>query len=170
MTLALSLLLQLNDQMLGFALLGAGLGSLLTMWISGWLMARYSSRTIAHLSGILFPVSLMGPALATGFWSLAIGLVLLGGANGLMDIAMNSQAASYERLIGRPVMSSFHAGWSLSCWCGSLCGSLFLAEPGRLIFHLPLCQVGPYIDLPLHQLAKRDLSIPDDRSITVAVV
>jgi MFS family permease len=130
--------LQLNDQMLGFALLGAGLGSLLTMWISGWLMARYSSRTIAHLSGILFPVSLMGPALATGFWSLAIALVLMGGANGLMDIAMNSQAASYERLIGRPVMSSFHAGWSLSCWCGSLCGSLFLAEPGWLILHLPL--------------------------------
>jgi MFS family permease len=130
--------LQLNDQMLGFALLGAGLGSLLTMWISGWLMARYSSRTIAYFSGILFPVSLMGPALATGFWSLAIALVLLGGANGLMDIAMNSQAASYERLIGRPVMSSFHAGWSLSCWCGSLCGSLFLAEPGWLIFHLPL--------------------------------
>jgi MFS family permease len=130
--------LQLNDQMLGFALLGAGLGSLLTMWISGWLMARYSSRTIALLSGILFPVSLMGPALATGFWSLAIALVLMGGANGLMDIAMNSQAASYERLIGRPVMSSFHAGWSLSCWCGSLCGSLFLAEPGWLILHLPL--------------------------------
>jgi MFS family permease len=130
--------LQLNDQMLGFALLGAGLGSLLTMWVSGWLMARYSSRAIALLSGILFPVSLMGPALATGFWSLAIALILLGGANGLMDIAMNSQAASYERLIGRPVMSSFHAGWSLSCWCGSLCGSLFLAEPGWLIFHLPL--------------------------------
>jgi MFS family permease len=130
--------LQLNDQMLGFALLGAGLGSLLTMWISGWLMARYSSRAIAHLSGILFAASLMGPALATGFWSLAIALVLLGGANGLMDIAMNSQAASYERLIGRPVMSSFHAGWSLSCWCGSLCGSVFLAKPGWLIFHLPL--------------------------------
>jgi MFS family permease len=130
--------LQLNDQMLGFALLGAGLGSLLTMWISGWLMARYSSRAISLVSGLLFAISLMGPALATGFWSLAIALVLLGGANGLMDIAMNSQAASYERLIQRPVMSSFHAGWSLSCWCGSLCGSLFLAQPGWLIFHLPL--------------------------------
>ena len=48
--------------MLRFALLGAGLGSLLTMWISGQLMARYSSRAIAHLSGILFPTSFMGPA------------------------------------------------------------------------------------------------------------
>jgi len=51
---------------------------------------------------------------------------------------MNSQAASYEGLAGKPVMSSFHAFWSLSCWCGSLCGSLFLAIPAWTWAHLPL--------------------------------
>jgi MFS family permease len=130
--------LGLNDQMLGLALLCAGMGALATMWISGWLMSIYGSRRIAILAGIIFPISLIGPGIATNFWSLAGSLLFLGGANGLMDIAMNSQAASYESLIRKPVMSSFHAFWSLSCWCGSLCGSLFLAAPAWTWAHLPL--------------------------------
>lgn len=133
--------LGLNDQMLGLALLGAGLGALATMWISGWLMSRYGSRKVAILAGIVFPISLIGPGIATNFWSLAGSLLLLGAGNGLMDIAMNSQAASYESLIKKPVMSSFHAFWSLSCWCGSLCGSLFLAAPAWTWAHLPLITV-----------------------------
>lgn len=133
--------LGLNDQMLGLALLGAGLGALATMWISGWLMSRYGSRKVAILAGIVFPISLIGPGIATNFWSLAGSLLFLGAGNGLMDIAMNSQAASYESLIKKPVMSSFHAFWSLSCWCGSLCGSLFLAAPAWTWAHLPLITV-----------------------------
>jgi MFS family permease len=130
--------LQLNDQMLGLALLCTGMGALATMWVSGWLMSRYGSRKIAILSGVLFPLCLIWPGIAANFWSLAISLLLLGAGTGLMDIAMNSQAASYESLIGKPVMSSFHAWWSLSCWCGSLCGSAFLAAPAWTWLHLPL--------------------------------
>ena len=130
--------LGLNDQLLGLALLCAGIGALGTMSVSGWLMSRFGSRKIAILSGILFPISLIAPGVATSFWSLAVSLLILGGFNGLMDIAMNSQAASYEGLAGKPVMSSFHAFWSLSCWCGSLCGSLFLAIPAWTWAHLPL--------------------------------
>jgi MFS family permease len=133
--------LGLNDQMLGLALLCAGMGALATMWISGWLMSVYGSRKVAILAGIVFPISLIGPGIATNFWSLAGSLLCLGAANGLMDIAMNSQAASYESLIRKPVMSSFHAFWSLSCWCGSLCGSLFLAAPAWTWAHLPLIAV-----------------------------
>jgi len=133
--------LELTDQMLGLALLCSGLGALGTMWISGWLMSKYSSRKITILAGILFPLSLIGPGLAPNFWSLAVSLFLLGACTGVMDIAMNSQAAAYESLIGKPVMSSFHAWWSLSCWCGSLCGTVFLAAPAWTWAHLPLITV-----------------------------
>jgi MFS family permease len=133
--------LELNDQMLGLALLCSGLGALGTMWISGWLMSKFSSRKITILAGILFPISLIGPGLAPNFWCLAVSLFLLGACTGVMDIAMNSQAAAYESLIGRPVMSSFHAWWSLSCWCGSLCGTVFLAAPAWTWAHLPLITV-----------------------------
>jgi MFS family permease len=146
--------LELNDQMLGLALLCAGMGALGTMWISGWLMSRLGSRKIAILSGSLLSISLIGPGIATSFWSLAILLLLLGAGNGLMDIAMNSQAASYEGLVRKPVMSSFHAFWSLSCWCGSLCGSLFLAAPAWTWAHLPLISLA---GLSLVLFARRGL-------------
>jgi MFS family permease len=146
--------LELNDQMLGFALLCAGMGALGTMWISGWLMSKLGSRKIAILSGIFFPISLIGPGIATSFWSLAVSLLLLGACNGLMDIAMNSQAASYEGLVRKPVMSSFHAFWSLSCWCGSLCGSVFLAAPAWTWAHLPLITL---VGVSLTLFARRGL-------------
>ena len=146
--------LELNDQMLGFALLCAGMGALGTMWISGWLMSKFGSRKIAILSGIFFPISLIGPGIATSFWSLAVSLLLLGACNGLMDIAMNSQAASYEGLVRKPVMSSFHAFWSLSCWCGSLCGSVFLAAPAWTWAHLPLITL---VGVSLTLFARRGL-------------
>jgi MFS family permease len=146
--------LDLNDQMLGFALLGAGMGALGTMWISGWLMSKFGSRKIAILSGICFPISLIGPGIAWSFWSLAVSLLLLGACNGLMDIAMNSQAASYEGLVRKPVMSSFHAFWSLSCWCGSLCGSAFLAAPAWTWAHLPLITL---VGVSLTLFARRGL-------------
>jgi MFS family permease len=146
--------LELNDQMLGFALLCAGMGALGTMSVSGWLMSRFGSRKIAILSGIFFPVSLIGPGVANSFWSLAVSLLVLGAFNGLMDIAMNSQAASYEGLARKPVMSSFHAFWSLSCWCGSLGGSLFLAIPAWTWAHLPLISLA---GLSLTLFARRDL-------------
>jgi len=45
-------------------------------------------------------------------------------------------------------MSSFHAFWSLSCWCGSLCGSLFLAAPAWTWTHLPLIAlIGVFLNL-----------------------
>jgi MFS family permease len=146
--------LELNDQMLGFALLCAGMGALITMWISGWLMSKFGSRKIAFFSGICFPISLIGPGIANSFLSLAISLLLLGACNGLMDIAMNSQAAVYEGLVRKPVMSSFHAFWSLSCWCGSLCGSVFLAAPAWTWAHLPLITL---VGVSLTLFARRGL-------------
>jgi MFS family permease len=146
--------LELNDQMLGFALLCAGMGALITMWLSGWLMSKFGSRKIAFFSGICFPISLIGPGIANSFWSLAISLLLLGACNGLMDIAMNSQAAVYEGLVRKPVMSSFHAFWSLSCWCGSLCGSVFLAAPAWTWAHLPLITL---VGVSLTLFARRGL-------------
>jgi MFS family permease len=51
-------------------------------------------------------------------------------------------------------MSSFHAFWSLSCWCGSLCGSAFLAAPAWTWAHLPLISL---VGVSLTWFARRGL-------------
>jgi MFS family permease len=128
--------LGLNEQQLGLALLGTGLGSLVTMWLSGWLMGRYGSRRLLTVSTLCFALSLPLPLCAPNLLFLTIALSLLGGCNGLMDVTMNNQAAHFEAGADRPVMSSFHAIWSLGGWCGSLLGSLFLLNPQLSAWHL----------------------------------
>src|ERR1700731_1009797 len=128
--------LGLNEQQLGLALLGAGLGSLVTMWLSGWLMGRFGSRRVLILATLCFAFSLVFPVWAPNLVLLTVSLGFLGGCNGLMDVCMNNQAAYFEALAGRPVMSSFHAIWSLGGWCGSLLGSLFFLNPQLSTWHL----------------------------------
>jgi fucose permease len=76
------------------------------------------------------------PVFAPNLLWLTVSLGFLGGCNGLMDVCMNNQAAHFEALVGRPVMSSFHAIWSLGGWCGSLLGSLFLLNQPLTAWHL----------------------------------
>ena len=128
--------LGLNEQQLGLALLGTGLGSLVTMWLSGWLMGRFGSRRVLTAATLCFAVFLLFPVFAPNLLWLTVSLGFLGGCNGLMDVSMNNQAAHFEALVGRPVMSSFHAIWSLGGWCGSLLGSLFLLNQQLTAWHL----------------------------------
>ena len=64
-------------------------------------------------------------ALSPSYASLAASLFIFGAAHGGMDVAMNSWAGEVERRIGRPVMSSFHAMFSLGAGVGA--GSGFIA-------------------------------------------
>ena len=50
---------------------------------------------------------------------LAAGLVLFGAANGAMDVSMNAHGVAVERALGKPIMSSLHAGWSFGGLAGA---------------------------------------------------
>ena len=131
--------LGLDDRALGLALFSTGLGAFATLWLSGWFLTRFGSRRVVIVSSLLFALSLLGPAFAPSYAVLVVCLFMLGATTGLMDVSMNGQAAYYELQIGRPVMSSLHATWSVGVWCGSLIGALFLAGPES--YHLPLMAV-----------------------------
>ena len=51
------------------------------------------------------------------------GLFVLGGASATMDVAMNSHGVTVEKALGRPIMSSLHAGWAF----GGMGGAGFVA-------------------------------------------
>jgi predicted MFS family arabinose efflux permease len=58
-------------------------------------------------------------ALADSVWLMAIALALFGGALGSLDVAMNVHAVEVERNVGRPMMSGFHALFSVGGFCGA---------------------------------------------------
>ncbi len=115
--------LGLTDGQLGVALLGIAVGALLAFRAAGLLIVRHSSRRVTELSAYLLCATLPLPALAPSYVSLIVALLLLGAANGLMDVAMNAQAVEVEKVVGRPILSAFHGMFSLGGLIGALMGA-----------------------------------------------
>jgi MFS family permease len=113
--------LGLTESALGVALLGVAIGALVTMPLAGRLVARHGSRPVTRVGAVLFAAALALPALAPSLPLLVLALVALGVGSGALDVAMNAQAATVERRYGRPIMSRFHALFSL----GGLAGAAF---------------------------------------------
>jgi predicted MFS family arabinose efflux permease len=118
--------LGIDDGVLGLALLGMGAGAMVAMPLAGFLAARFSSRVITALGGLVICLSLPLIILAPDALALGLALFLFGAATGSMDVAMNVQAAAVEARGGRPLMSSFHGMFSVGGLIGAGGASLLL--------------------------------------------
>jgi len=109
---------------LGIALLGTAFGALVAMNLSGYLAARFGSRSVTVIASMSLCLMLPLLALAPTLPLLVGTLVLFGASNGSMDVAMNAQGVAVERQYGRPILNSFHACYSLGGLAGALAGGL----------------------------------------------
>jgi MFS family permease len=116
--------LELGEGELGLALLFLTLGAMLAMPVAGWIVAREGSRATARQAVAVFAALLPGLALAPSLVLLALALLLFGAAAGALDIAMNAHGFEVERRYGRPILSSFHAGWSFGGLVGAAAGAV----------------------------------------------
>jgi MFS family permease len=119
--------LNLSEGILGLALLGVAAGAVVSLSLSGWLIARFSSRRITSLATLAFCAILPLPILAPNLPLLLLALALFGLSNGAMDVAMNAQGVVVEKHYGRPIMSSFHGLFSLGGLVGAGVAGLALA-------------------------------------------
>jgi MFS family permease len=120
--------LGLGEGLLGVVLLGAAVGALVAMPVVGALVSRFGSRRVVGVSALALTVVLPAPGLAPSLPLLVLAVVLLGAANGGLDVAMNAQAVAVERGYGRPIMSSFHAAWSFGGLGGAALGGLLASR------------------------------------------
>uniref|UniRef100_UPI003EB70276 MFS transporter n=1 Tax=Streptomyces tabacisoli TaxID=3156398 RepID=UPI003EB70276 len=113
---------------LGLALLGVSAGAVITMMLIGRLCRRFGSHEVTVACAVLLPLTIVLPPLTHS--PLALGLVLLvfGAAYGGINVAMNSAAVDLVAALGRPVMPSFHAAFSLGGMVGSGLGGLVAAH------------------------------------------
>jgi MFS family permease len=123
----IKLLYGLSDFQLSMVLLAFAVGAILTMTVTGHIQARFGSARVAFWSSLAFALVLPLPALMPSLGTLVLAILVFGACNGAMDVAMNGHGAVVERLRGRPIMSSFHAAFSLGCLLGSGTGRVILA-------------------------------------------
>ncbi len=165
--------LQLEGASLGALLLCLGIGSLLAMPVTGTLVARFGCRRVMMSSTLL--VLLMLPVLATApsHLVMAAALMLFGAGLGMLDVAMNYQAVEVEKAAGRPMMSGFHAFFSLGGILGAGAVSLLLGLTltpllsvlivMAVMVALLLWRLSGYMNQRLHQPDQPWLVIPRGR-------
>src|SRR5690554_1014706 len=105
--------LAVNEATLGALLLCLGLGSLVSMPVTGMLAGRIGCRKVIAASALIMCVSLLGLATASTVFTMAVALLFFGAAVGSVDVAMNIQAVIVEKASGRSMMSGFHGFYSL---------------------------------------------------------
>lgn len=111
--------LMVGDDVLGMLLLCIGVGSLLTMPLSGALAMRLGCRRVVMTASILFAAILLLVSCVDAL-SIAVPIVLIFGAvMGCIDVVVNIVAVLVEKGIGRRIMSGMHAFWSLGGFAGA---------------------------------------------------
>jgi MFS family permease len=118
--------LNLNDAMLGSILFALPVGQFLMMPFSGKLITRFGSPRIISFAIPFYTICLINIGFVSKGWQLAIGLFFFGLAGNLCNISINTQGVAAERLYDRPIMASFHGGWSLAGFTGALIGLLMI--------------------------------------------
>lgn len=120
--------LQVDDGVLGLLLLCLGMGSIAAMLLTGVLSARYGSRPVILTGG--YGLAVLLPALVVAGSPVSVGLTLFafGAALGSLDVAMNIHGVEVERAAQRPLMSGFHALFSVGGFAGATVMTFLLSS------------------------------------------
>ena len=126
--------LGVDDGVLGILLLCLGLGSVAAMLATGMLSARCGSKPIIIVGGLGLALVLPTLAVANTPFTRGIALAAFGACLGSLDVAMNIHAVEVEKGADRPLMSGFHALFSIGGFIGSLLGTLLVSvKAGPLV-------------------------------------
>lgn len=118
--------LSLSDALFGSILFALPVGQFLMMPVSGKLVTRYGSQQVVKFAIPAYSLCLLSIGLVQAGWQLAIVLFLFGITGNLCNISINTLGIAAERLYERPIMASFHGGWSLAGFAGALVGLLMI--------------------------------------------
>jgi MFS family permease len=151
----------------------AGVGSVL----AGLLAVRFHSAVVLRVCALIVAGGLVAVGAATtsgSFPGLLAALALMGFGLGSVDATMNMQGIGVQALLGRSVMASFHAWWSLATILGAVAASVAAATSLSLLAFFSVVAV---VLIPVGLLAstrfvrshEADEAAPDPLAASAAV-
>lgn len=127
--------LRLSDAALGGLLFALPVGSMVSLPISGWLVAHWGSKKAMLLGAIAYPFVLFLIGYSATVPQLVALLFCFGLFGNLMNISVNTQAIGVETLYGRSIMASFHGVWSAAGFTGAAVGALMVSKQIDPFYH-----------------------------------
>ena len=131
----------IDNGVVGLVLLASSIGALIAMPFTGWLIIRNGSRRVT-IFGIFFYCSLI-PFIPwmPNLWTLMVLFFALGVSSGMSDVAMNAQAVMVEKQMQKPIMTSFHALFSIGMALGAFAGAFFTKTGTGLPIHFTVISI-----------------------------
>jgi MFS family permease len=111
--------LEIGDTHIAVLLFCAGAAGIVSMQVGGRLADAIGARRVSLTALPVLIVAAVTIGLAPSFPVALVGLVLMGLGNGSLDVGMNAMGVQVEAARRRPVMSSFHAYWSVGNFAGA---------------------------------------------------
>jgi MFS family permease len=111
--------LGLDATQIAIMLFCGGAAAIGSMQIGGRLADSVGAREITLAALPLLTVGMITIGLAQVYAVAIVGAVLIGLGNGAMDVAMNAMGVQVEAARQRPIMSFFHAFWSIGNFIGA---------------------------------------------------
>ncbi|UYQ77475.1 MFS transporter [Glutamicibacter sp. JL.03c] len=136
--------LELTSIEFGFIVASFAVGALVSSALPAPLIARFGATSIAVAGTLLLSASIAGASFAGAGWVLALCLFLAGFFDAIVDVAQNVAGIRVQSVIGRSIMSSMHAFWSLGALSGGVI-STAVAASGVLDIKVYLMLVGIFI-------------------------
>jgi MFS family permease len=122
--------LRLENGSLTFVLVSLIVGGIITMPLTGQLVARYGSRHVVRAAAVIYVLMVALLAQSSSLLFLILFAGLYGAAKGALDVAINAQAITVEKQYGLPIMSFFQGCWSAGGLLGAGAASLMLQHGG----------------------------------------
>lgn len=140
--------LELSDGQLGLALLSLPVGTLFGFMFAGRVISKLGLRNACRIFLPVWALLFIGPALAQSLTQLMAALAISGLAIGMIETAMNTEAARIEKAAERRLMSRCHGFWSIGTMLGALLGGLIAHQGVDVQTHyllvMPLIAIGGY--------------------------
>ena len=111
--------LAIGEDVLGMLLLCIGIGSLLTMPLSGAAAVRFGCRKTLTVAATVFALLLLVLCQVDNMVLAALSLLVFGAMMGCIDVVINIQAVLVEKAAKRRLMSGMHALWSVGGFIGA---------------------------------------------------
>jgi fucose permease len=112
----------IGERALAVAMLAGGVGALIALSQVGRVIGRHGPRRVALVAGVLCTLCLALMLVSSHYAVLLWVLLCFGLSTSFFDVSINAEISEFERLRGRPLMSGFHALFSL----GGMAGAAFV--------------------------------------------
>jgi MFS family permease len=133
--------LAIDNDMLGVLLLCIGVGSLITMPVTGGAVARFGCRRVLSVTAVIYAGILLSLSRVESFMLAVPALLVFGAAMGVIDVTANIHAVMVEKASGRQLMSGMHALWSVGGFIGAGIFSIWM-KLGFTAFMATVCAAG----------------------------